>query len=232
LSSLSVVLPAYNEAENIEEMIGAVMKTVTPLTDDYEIIVVDDGSRDGTGDVVRRVAAEHPQVRLVQHEVNRGYGAALYSGLRAAEKDLVFFTDADRQFELADLHKFWPEIEDVDMVIGYRPDRADPFHRRLFGWGWSWLTNLLFGYTARDVDCAFKLFRREVIDSVEIKSMGATFSAEFLVRAKAKGFTIRELPVRHLPRLAGSQTGSRLDVILRAFKDMVLFRLDMWRRNK
>lgn len=231
MPSLSVVLPAYDEAENIAEMTKAVVKTVTPLTDDYEVIVVDDGSRDGTGEVVRGLSAEDPRIHLVQHEVNQGYGAALYSGLKTAAKDLIFFTDADRQFELADLHKFWPEIEGVDMVIGYRPERADPFHRRLFGWGWSWLTNLLFGYTARDVDCAFKLFKREIIDTMEIKSMGATFSAEFLVRAKAKGYTIRELPVRHLPRLAGSQTGSRLDVIMRAFKEILLFRIEMWRKR-
>lgn len=231
MPSLSVVLPAYNEAENIEEMTRAVMKTVTPLTEDYEIIVVDDGSRDGTGEVVQGLNAEHPQICLVQHDVNQGYGAALYSGFKAATKDLIFFTDADRQFELADIHKFWPEIDAVDMVIGYRPERADPFHRRLFGWGWSWLTNLLFGYTARDVDCAFKLFKREIIDSIEIKSMGATFSAEFLVRAKAKGYTIRELPVRHLPRVAGSQTGSRLDVILRAFWEILIFRIEMWRKK-
>ena len=232
MPSLSVVLPAYNEAQNIEEMTKAVRKTITPLTDDYEIIVVDDGSRDDTGQVVREIGAEYPRIRLVQHEVNRGYGAALYSGLKAATKDLIFFTDADRQFELADLHKFWPEIDGVDMVIGYRPERADPFHRRLFGWGWSWLTNVLFGYTARDVDCAFKLFSREIMDNIEIKSMGATFSAEFLVRAKAKGYTIRELPVRHLPRLAGSQTGSRLDVILRAFKEILIFRVEMWRKKE
>jgi glycosyltransferase involved in cell wall biosynthesis len=133
MPSLSVVLPAYNEAENIEEMTRAVMKTVTPLTEEYEIIVVDDGSRDGTGDVVQGLNAEHPRIRLVQHDVNRGYGAALYSGFKAATKDLIFFTDADRQFELADMHKFWPEMDGVDMVIGYRPERADPFHRRLFG---------------------------------------------------------------------------------------------------
>ncbi|MCG2769091.1 MAG: glycosyltransferase family 2 protein [Chloroflexota bacterium] len=231
MTSLSVVLPAYNEAENIEEMTKAVMKTITSLTEEYEIIVVDDGSRDGTGDVVQGLNAEHPRIRLVQHDVNRGYGAALYSGFKAATKDLIFFTDADRQFELADLHKFWPEADSVDMVIGYRPERADPFHRRLFGWGWTWFTNLLFGYTARDVDCAFKLFKREIIDSIEIKSMGATFSAEFLVRAKAKGYTIRELPVRHLPRVAGSQTGSRLDVILRAFWEILIFRIEMWRKK-
>ena len=231
MTSLSVVLPAYNEAENIEEMTKAVMKTVTPLTEDYEIIVVDDGSRDGTGDLVQGLTAEHPRIHLVQHDVNQGYGAALYSGLKAATKDLIFFTDADRQFELADLHKFWPEIDTVDMVIGYRPERAAPYHRRLFGWGWTWLTNILFGYTARDVDCAFKLFKREIIDNIQIKSMGATFSAEFLVRAKAKGYTIRELPVRHLPRVVGSQTGSRMDVILRAFWEILIFRIEMWRKK-
>ena len=232
MPSLSVALPAHNEAENIEKMVRAVLKTVSTLTDDYEVIVVDDGSTDGTAEVVRRLASEYPQVRLVRHEVNQGYGAAVYDGVYSATKELIFFTDADLQFELADLHKFWPEIERADMVIGYRPERADPWHRRLFGWGWSWLTNLLFGYTARDVDCAFKLFKREVIENIDIRSRGATFSAEFLVRAKRKGYTIHEIPVRHLPRLAGSQSGARLSVILRAFKEMLLFRLRLWREER
>ena len=213
-------------------MVKEVLITASSLTDDYEVVVVDDGSADDTADVVRKLIQEHPQVRLIIHERNQGYGAAVYDGIYAATKDLVFFTDADLQFELADLHKLWPEIERADMVIGYRPERADPWHRRLFGWGWTWLTNLLFGYTARDVDCAFKLFKREVIESINIQSRGAMFSAEFLVRARRKGFTFKELPVQHLPRSAGSQSGARLSVIFRAFKEMLLFRLRLWREGR
>jgi hypothetical protein len=138
-------------------------------------------------------------------------------------------TDSDRQFDLGDLAKLLPFADSADMVIGYRAPRVDPWHRRLFGWGWSTLVNVLFGYTARDVDCAFKLFRREILDHIQIGSRGATFSAEFLVRSKREGYRIQEVPVRHLPRQSGHQTGARLDVILRAFRELVRFRVQLWR---
>lgn len=232
MTSLSVVLPAYNEEANIGPMIEDVVRVVVPLVDEYEIVVVDDGSRDQTAARVREKAEEHPQVRLVEHEVNKGYGAAVFTGLTSATKDLIFFTDADRQFVIEEVREFLPLILEgkADLVAGYRPTRSDPFHRKLFGWGWSALMTLLFGYTVRDVDCAFKLFRRQVVDTVagNIASGGATFSIEFLVRAKRAGFRFRELPVTHRPRVAGSQTGARLDVITRAFREMLRLRWRLW----
>lgn len=229
--SLSVVLPAYNEEHNVGPMVEEVLKVVEPLTDDYEIIVVDDGSRDRTAEVVRELASRHPQVRLVQHEVNKGYGAALYTGFISATKEFIFFTDSDKQFNVHEIHRLLPFIKEADIVAGYRAPRRDPFKRKLFGWGWTFLVTLLFGYTARDIDCAFKLFRREIMDKINIESRGATFSAEFLVRAKRAGYKIWEVPVSHLPRKVGSQTGARLDVITRAFKELIRFRLRMWRER-
>lgn len=230
--SLSVVLPAYNEEANIGSMIEDVVRVIGSLVDDYEIVVVDDGSRDQTAARVREKAVEYPQVRLISHEVNRGYGAAVFTGLTGATKDLIFFTDSDRQFVIEEIKEFLPLIleDKADLVAGYRPTRSDPFHRKLFGWGWSALMALLFGYTVRDVDCAFKLFRRQVVEAVsdQIASGGATFSIEFLVRAKRAGFRFRELPVSHRPRLAGSQTGARLDVISRAFREMLRLRWRLW----
>jgi glycosyltransferase involved in cell wall biosynthesis len=232
LTSLSVVFPAYNEEANIGLMIEDVVRVVGPLVDDYEIVVVDDGSRDQTAARVREKSVEHPQVRLVQHEVNKGYGAAVFTGLTSATKDLIFFTDSDRQFVIEEIKEFLPLILEgkADLVAGYRPARSDPFHRKLFGWGWSALMTLLFGYTVRDVDCAFKLFRRQIVETVagKITSGGATFSIEFLVRAKRAGFRFRELPVSHHPRVAGSQTGARLDVITRAFREMLRLRWQLW----
>ncbi len=225
---ISVVLPAYNEEENIGGMLSEAIAVLGAIVPDYEIIVVDDGSSDGTAQVVKRLASQYPQVRLVQHQVNRGYGAALYSGFLAAGRDFIFMTDSDRQFDLRDFGRLLTFADSADMVIGYRAPRVDPWHRRLFGWGWSMLTNILFGYTARDVDCAFKLFKREIVDNIQIQSRGATFSAEFLVRAKRKGDRIQEVPVRHLPRPSGRQTGARLDVILRAFRELVRFRIQLW----
>ncbi len=224
MPSISAALPAYNEEANLTRTIGALIPVMESLTDDYEIIVVDDGSRDRTAEVAKGFAAQNPHVRLVQHKVNQGYGAALYTGFTAATKDLVFMTDSDAQFDVRELAKFLPLLAEADLVIGYRAPRRDPFVRRLNGWGWTLLGNLLFGYVARDVDCAFKLFRREILDHVDIHSRGATFSLEFLVRARRAGYRVREIPVTHLPRTAGKQTGARLDVIARAFRELLMVR--------
>ena len=229
MKSLSVVLPAYNEEVNIEPMIENVLKTFTPLAPELEVIVVNDGSRDRTAEKIASVAARHPNVRMVTHEKNQGYGAALYDGFIAAKKEWVFLTDSDRQFKLSEIQNLIPHTARADLVVGYRAPRRDPFHRRLYGWGWNTLVRILFGYTARDVDCAFKLFRRQVMDHVQIRSRGATFSAEFLARAKRAGYIIAEVPVSHLPRPAGKPTGARVDVIARAFIELVRVRIALWR---
>ncbi len=233
--SVTISMPAYNEAENIPGMVADVLRVLPDLADEFEIIVVDDGSMDDTAVVTQTLAAQHPQLKLVQHEENRGYGTAVLTGLIHASKELVFFTDADRQFDLSEIEKLLAHIETADLVVGYRQPRRDPFMRRLNGKGWSWLVTLLFGYTARDIDCAFKLMRRTVVERLqdEIGSGGATFSAEFLVRAKKAGFKIVEVPIDgHRPRVAGSPTGANLSVILRAFKELVQFRLGLWREAK
>jgi glycosyltransferase involved in cell wall biosynthesis len=227
MTSLAVAMPAYNEEANIEPMIDMVRAKVGPLVDDLEIVVCNDGSADGTGGVLRRLGTLDPRVRLVEHPVNQGYGAAVQDAIWATSKELIFVTDSDLQFELSELARFLPLIDKADLVIGYRYARSDPWYRRLFGNGWSWLVNLLFGYTARDVDCAFKLFRRKVIETIHVESRGAMFSAEFLVRAKRAGFTFIEEPVSHRPRVAGSQTGARPAVILRAFRELFKLRRKM-----
>ncbi len=228
MASLSVCMPAYNEAANIAKMIDLVRGRVAPLADDFEIVVVNDGSADATGEIVQAMAQEDARVRLVQHPVNLGYGAAVRDAVWAATKELVFFTDSDLQFDLSELPQFLARLSEADMVIGYRYARSDPWHRTLFGHGWSWLVNLLFGYTARDVDCAAKLFRRQVLDTINVRSGGAMFSAEFLVRAKRAGFRIVEEPVSHFPRPAGRQTGAKPKVILRAFRELLKMRCRMW----
>lgn len=231
MASLSVVLPAFNEEENIGPMIGDVLATAGGLAGDLEIVVVDDGSRDRTAELVRAAGETHPEIRLVQHETNRGYGAAVLTGLMAATRDLVFFTDADRQFDLAEVKGLLAAIGHADLVVGERSPRRDPLMRRLNGAGWSGLVNLLFGYTARDIDCAFKLMRREVITAVgpQVGARGATFSAEFLVRARRAGYRIREVELKgHHPRVAGRATGARPAVILRAFAELLRLRWQLW----
>ena len=232
--SLTVALPAYNEEANIAAMVDEVVRTVTPLVRDWEVVVVDDGSRDGTSAAVSAIESRDPRVRLVRHEKNRGYGAAVWTGLTSARKGLVFFTDSDRQFDIAEIQGLLERQPDADLVVGYRSPRRDPIARKINGWAWSSLVNLLFGYTARDIDCAFKVMRREVVETLRdrVRSRGATFSAELLVRAKKAGFRIRELPVRgHRPRVAGSPTGARLSVVLRAFRELAAFRVKLWREG-
>ena len=231
MPSLSVCMPAYNEEENIAGMVTDVLAVMQPRVADFEIVVANDGSKDRTGAVLEELAQQHPEVKPVHHEVNQGYGAAVYTALSSASKELIFFTDSDRQFKLEEIDRLLAKRDEADMIVGYRAPRRDPFLRVLFGWGWSSLVTLLFGYTARDIDCAFKLFPRTLFENVgpTVQSRGATFSAEFLVRTKRAGYTIAEVPVSHLPRVAGSQTGARWDVISRAFGELWQFRLQLWR---
>jgi glycosyltransferase involved in cell wall biosynthesis len=233
MTTISLVLPAYNEADNIEPMVAEATPALEASADDHEIVVVDDGSADATAEVTRRVIETYPRVRLVQHEVNRGFGAAVFTGFTSATKDWIFYTDADRQFVLSELENFVPYMAEADLIAGYRAPRRDPFMRVFYGKGWSALCTLLFGYTVRDVDCGFKLFRREIIQELapQIESRGATFSIEWLVRAKRAGYRFVELPVSHRPRVAGSQTGANINVIVRAFRELVRFRLQLWREG-
>lgn len=227
MKSITVAMPAFNEAENIPAMIQDVVTVMEPLGRDYEVIVVNDGSRDNTSAVVHSLEGQYPRLRLVEHPQNQGYGAAVFTGLTSASKELVFFTDADRQFDLAEITKLLDHIEQYDLVVGYRAPRRDPLMRRLNGWGWSRLVRVLFGYTARDIDCAFKMMQRHVVEHLrdQVQSRGATFSAEFLVRAKHAGFTIAEVAIKgHRPRVAGSPTGAKPAVIIRAFKELLRFR--------
>jgi glycosyltransferase involved in cell wall biosynthesis len=232
--SISLVLPAYNEADNIEPMVAEAAPVLETIAEDYEIIVVNDGSSDDTAGATRRVMQSHPRVRLVEHPVNKGFGAAVYSGFTHAEKEWIFYTDADRQFVLSELADFVPLMDQADLIAGYRAPRRDPFVRVFYGKGWSMLCTLVFGYTVRDVDCGFKLFRREIIEELapRIASRGATFSIEWLVRAKRAGYRFAELPVTHRPRVAGSQTGANIDVIVRAFRELMSFRLQLWREGR
>jgi glycosyltransferase involved in cell wall biosynthesis len=226
--SVSAVLPAYNEEALIEGSVRQVAEVLQRLVSDFEVVVVNDGSRDRTAAIVTRLIELEPALhaRLVNHVQNRGYGAALASGFDAARGDLVLMLDADGQFDVAEVVHLLGAMDDgTDMVIGYRARRADPPMRLLNAWGWKLLVNSLFGYTARDIDCAFKLFRRSVWRSMHVESRGATFSAEFLIKARRMGYAIKETPVTHLPRTAGSPTGAHPRVIARAFAELFNLRL-------
>jgi len=232
MPSISAVLPAYNEEKIISDTATSMAATLAKFTDDYEVIVVNDGSFDATKEIVEALSAENPRIRCVSHKVNRGYGAALGTGFAAATKELIFLTDGDKQFDAGEVAGFLPYIEEADLVIGYRSPRMDPLMRRLNGWGWNMIVRLLFGYVARDVDCAFKLFRRSVLDNVHVESVGATFSAEFLIKARRQGYRIVELRATHFPRKAGRATGAKLSVILKAFRELIKLRLTLSKSPK
>jgi len=216
LPSISLILPALDEAENIEVALRQAMAVLQRVTKEFEIIVVDDGSLDSTAQCVMR----HDGVRLIRHASNRGYGAALRTGLRAARLEYVFFTDADLQFDLEELVRLVRASEGADIVAGYRAPRRDPPTRLLLAGAWGLLTRWLLGLRVRDVDCAFKLFHRRVIDSIPIESVGAFVNTEILVRARARGFRIRQVPVSHFPRRAGRATGARPRVIWVALREL------------
>jgi glycosyltransferase involved in cell wall biosynthesis len=233
--SVSAILPAYNEEAVIERSVRHVAEVLERLVDDFEIIVTDDGSKDRTGQILAALQRQQPRLRLriVSHPRNLGYGAALASGFDAACKQLIFFTDGDKQFDVGELSDFLPAMDHAtDMVIGWRRKRADPPLRLANAWGWKMLVNLLFGYTARDVDCAFKLFRRGVWGSLSVQAHGATFSAELLIKARRLGYRIQERPVTHLPRTAGSATGARPAVIARAFLELIRLRWQLQRQPR
>src|SRR3972149_9464006 len=218
--SLSVVLPAYNEAKNIEGTVSEAISYLREKFEQFEIIVVNDGSVDGTRGVGERVSLSNPKIVLVNHPVNLGYGSALRSGFERASLDYIFFMDSDGQFKISDVDRFLRYIEDYDVIVGYREKRADPFIRSLNTWLYHLFIRFLFGLKLRDMDCAFKLFPRTAYYDIRpIKSGGALFSAELIIKLGKKGFKIKEVPVRHFPRRFGKQTGANLKVILRMFKE-------------
>lgn len=218
--SITVFFPCYNEQENVAKVAQQAIEVLEGLQADYEVIIVNDGSADQTGPVADQIAARHPRVRVVHHLRNLGYGAALQSGFRAATKDLVFHTDGDGQFDLAELPPLLPLMQDYDIVCGYRMNRQDNFVRRMNGRLWTKMTCLLFSLRLRDIDCAFKLYKRAIFNDLKMESTGALISTEVLARAARKGYRITERGVHHYPRTAGKQTGGNLKVILRAFREL------------
>jgi len=217
---LSLVFPVFDEEDNVGPLLASAVALGRRLGRSFEIVVVDDGSQDASAARIAAFLSEHPEIRAVHHPSNRGYGAALRSGLREAHGALVFFSDADLQFDLDEIEELLAHTGSFDVVAGYRAPRRDPLIRHVLAWGWGTLVNLLFDLGVRDIDCAFKLFRREVLDAIPIASLGAFVNTEMLVRARAAGFRIRQVPVTHRPRRAGRPSGAHPRVIARALLEL------------
>ncbi len=242
VEALSYFFPAHDEAANIEALVEEALVELPRLAARFEIIAIDDGSTDGTGEIADRLAAANPDVvRVVHHHVNGGYGAAVRSGLAAARFALVCFTDGDRQFRVADLARLTARLEGAadasgpvddaalpDVVVGYRIERADPAIRLAYARAYRFALRLFFGLAVRDPDCACKLFRREALQGVRVESRGAFLSAELLIKISAGGAVIAQEGVPHYPRTAGTASGADPRVVLRAVRDFWGLRLRLW----
>ncbi len=219
--SLSVILPAYNEAENIQSTIASVLSVLPPLVSDFEIIVVNDGSKDKTGVVAATIASSTRGIKVIHHPVNKGYGAALATGFRAASKEFCFYMDSDGQFDIRDLSKLLPMLHEYDGVFGYRMRRQDSLIRKLNAWGWNHLVRFIFNLKIRDIDSGFKIFRTDYFRQVQLESSGALMPTELVYKFARAGYTYTEVGVNHYPRPQGRSRRANLKGILGAFRELV-----------
>lgn len=229
IKSISVVLPVYNEEGNIADVVKSVACCLASLTDDFEIIAVNDSSIDKTAGILEGLKSAQPRLKVIHHLKNRGYGAALNSGFKEAKKELVLMMDADRQFNIGDISKLLCCIEDFDIVMGLRQERKDSLHRYILGRLANFLMNIIFKVGARDINCGFKLFRAGLLHSLELSSDSGLINTEVVVLARRKKAKIKEVEVSHYPRIYGRQTGTNIKVVIRTF--FRIFRLISKLRN-
>jgi glycosyltransferase involved in cell wall biosynthesis len=223
--SLSIVIPAYNEEATVAGVIEEVHTVIREMDVDYEIILVDDGSSDRTGEIGRTLALSIPNFRLISYFPSRHYGGALKAGFSASAKEFIVLFPSDGQFTFSEVSLLMMHLSDADIVSGYRADRRDPLFRIIVGRCWNSIVRILFGYLCRDINCGFKIFRRSILDRVRLRGDGATLDTELLAGAKVCGYRITDVKLTHLPRIAGRATGIDPRVILRAFRDLFIFKI-------
>ncbi len=233
---LTFFFPAFNEEENVTETIRRALAEVGPLVHgSIEVLVVDDGSTDRTRELAEAAAAADPRV-TVFHQENRGYGGALRAGFENAGGELIGFSDGDLQFDLREMSRLLERLDDpeqpVDAVIGYRVRRRDPPHRIFIAKTYNAIASIVFGLRVRDIDCAMKLFRREVFDGLPLTTDSPFLSAELLIKLHARGERIAQVGVTHYPRAAGTNTGASFRKILRTFRDIGRLRWALWTRRR
>ena len=229
---LTFFFPAYNEEENVERTVQLALELIAPMVDSLEVLIVDDGSSDRTPQLADALAAADRRVR-VHHQPNRGYGGALKAGFANASGSLIAFSDGDLQFDLEELKLLLDRLDDptkkpVDAVIGWRIKRRDPFHRLVIAKTYNAIVSIAFGLRVRDIDCAMKVFRREVFEGLRLDSDGPFLSAETLIKLRARHVPMAQVGVHHFPRAAGTNTGASFIKILRTFRDLGKLRLALW----
>ena len=218
--ALSIFFPFWNEEKNIEKVIKNAIPVAEKVAEKWEIITVDDGSSDRTLEIAEKLAKAIPNITIVSHKINRGYGAALRSGFEKSKYDLIVFTDGDGQFDFSETNKFLDKIDKSDVVIGYRKKRFDnPIRHILMNLLKIW-DLIFFGFLYRDIDCGFKMFKKDALKKIlPLKSEGAMITTEILAKAKRAKLKISQVEVSHYPRLFGDQSGGNLRVIVRAIKE-------------
>ncbi len=223
--SVTAFFPAYYDEGNIGKVVRKAVEVLEELRlKDYEVIVIEDGSPDKTGEVADSLAAEFEKVRVIHHEKNMGYGATLRDGFVNAKMDYVFYSDGDNQFDLDELKKFIALIPFTDIVVGYRKSKQYSLWRKFTSLSYNYVLKMLFGIRYWDIDCAFKLFKTDLFKKIKIESIDAFIDAEIMLKAKLLGYTSTELGVKHLPRVDGISTGARPSVILRTIKEIIAFK--------
>jgi glycosyltransferase involved in cell wall biosynthesis len=232
---LTFFFPAYNEQENIERTVELALAQIGSLVPSIEVLAIDDGSTDRTPQLADGLAAADPRVR-VHHQPNRGYGGAIIAGFEEARGELICFSDGDLQFDLREmsllLERLADESRPVDAVIGFRIKRRDPFHRIVIAKTYNAIVSVAFGLRVRDIDCAMKLFRRDVFDGLRLDAEGPFLSAELLIKLRARGVRVAQVGVNHYPRAAGQNTGASIGKILRTFRDLARLRWDLWTKRE
>jgi glycosyltransferase involved in cell wall biosynthesis len=222
--SISFFCPAYHDESNLPILIPRVRAFLSDVADRFEIIIVHDASPDRTGAVADELAAAYPEVRVIHHRRNMGYGATLRDGFLAARNDFVLYTDGDNQYDVTEIGPYLALMESHDVLSGYVREKAVSLRRKIQSAVYNGLITLLFGVRIRDIDCALKLYRREVIESMSIRSTSAFIDAEMLIKARRKGFRVAQFPATHFPRTAGLASGSKMSVIVPTVRDMLKFR--------
>ncbi len=230
--SLSVFFPAYYDEKNIGKVVAAAIRVLDELKlKDYEIIIIEDGSPDRTGEVADELAAAHDKVRVIHHKKNMGYGATLKDGFISAKLDYVFYSDGDNQFDMDDLKKFVALLPFSDIVVGYRKHKQYSLYRKFTSLCYNYLLRLLFDIHYWDIDCAFKIFPTKLFKEINIDSVDAFIDAEIMLKANEKGYTTTEIGVKHLPRVDGISTGARPSVIIKTIKEIFAYRKE-YKLNK
>jgi len=230
IEEISVFFPAFNEERNIKTTVEKAREVLEKIANTWEIIVINDGSKDNTENAVNELSRSDSRIKIVNHKKNLGYGEALKSGFYSSKYQWIATIDADGQFDFSEITKLYEKTDKAQVIVGYRLDRKDHFLRKFFGWGWTFLANVLLGIKVHDVDCAFKLVSRKVIEKIPHleSTRGGTISPELLAKAKKSGFVVSDVGVHHFPRKEGHQTGADLTVIVKSFVDLI----KLWNKLK